>query len=65
MLKDNGILERRIYKWMEVVSYDNTLGEMESFNESNLPGNKIISIYSIASYTAIDKYEQSTKIDDV
>ena len=44
---------------MELVSFDDTLGEMESLIELNLLGKKIIAINYAALYTTIDEYEQS------
>ena len=58
-LKENGIMreEETINGSMEIISFDDTLGEMEEVARSKLQVNKVILINSIALYTAIDKYE--------
>ena len=57
--KENGIMreEETINGSMEIISFDDTLGEMEEVARSKLQVNKVILINSIALYTAIDKYE--------
>ena len=50
---------------MEMISFDDTLGEMEKVIKSKLQVNKIIPINSVALYTAIDEYEQGVTMDEV
>ena len=66
-LKENGVMEKeKIITWaMEVILFYDTLGEIESVIESNLPRNKIILINSISLYTAIDEYEQRVAAEKV
>ena len=40
---------------MEIISFDDTLGEMEKVIESNLQANIVIPINSVALYTTIDE----------
>ena len=43
---------------MEIVSFDDTLGEIESMIEMNLFEKKVILINFVIVYTTIDEYEQ-------
>ena len=65
--KENGVMEEEetITGAMEVISFDNTFGEMESVIESNLFGNKINTINFVALYITINEYKQSVTIDKV
>ena len=66
-LKENGIMreEETINGSMEIISFDDTLGEMEEVARSKLQVNKVILINSIALYTAIDEYKQGVVADEV
>ena len=50
---------------MEVVSFDDTVEEMENVIEMNILGTKVNLINSITMYNAIDEYEQSVATDEV
>ena len=66
-LREIGIMseEEAINGYMEVISFDDTLGEMEEVIKSKLQVNKMIPINSVALYTAIDEYEQGVATDEV
>ena len=57
--------EEAIKGYMEMISFDDTLGEMEKVIKSKLQVYKIIPINSVALYTAIDEYEQGVATDEV
>ena len=50
---------------MEIISFNDTLGEMEEVIRTKLQVSKVIPINSIALYTAIDEYEQGVVADEV
>ena len=66
-LREIGIMseEEAINGYMEMISFDDTLGEMEKVIKSKLQVNKMIPINSAALYTAIDEYEQGVATDEV
>ena len=66
-LREIGIMseEEAINGYMEVISFDDTLGKMEEVIKLKLQVNKMIPINSVALYTAIDEYEQGVATDEV
>ena len=57
-LREIGIIseEEAINGYMEMISFDDTLGEMEKVIKSTPQVNRIIPINSFALYTAVDEY---------
>ena len=66
-MKKNVVLDQDEYitKAMEVVSFDDTLGKIESVVKSNLSGDKIILIKFAYLYTAIDEFEHNIVVDTI
>ena len=50
---------------MEIISFDDTLGEMERVIELKQQVNRVIPTNSVALYTAIDEYKQGVAEDEV
>ena len=57
--------EETINGSMEIISFNDTLGEMEEVIRTKLQVSKVIPINSIALYTAIDEYKQGVVADEV
>ena len=49
--------EEAINGYMEIISFDDTLGEMEKVIKSKQQVNKMIPINSVTLYTVIDEYD--------
>ena len=66
-LREIGIMseEEAINGYIEMISFDDTLGEMEKVIKSKLQVNKMIPINFVALYTVINYYEQGVAMDEV